>query len=136
MINRRTTIYRGSGGDMTLTREKIEAGMTGGRGITQKQCDILGVSYEKPCKLKKGWKNRLIGVDISQETYDRFVDAGKEKKPDIKRDTFTITMLKTEGLRLYRAILAITSGKVVLSESQSWGMELLLNKLDKEFSEK
>jgi hypothetical protein len=114
---------------MTLTRERIKAGMTGGQGITKKQCDILGISY-----LEKGWLNRLIGTEISQEKYEQFLEAGKEKRPNSKYDTFTITMLRTEGLRLYRSISAITSGKIVLPESQTWGMEYLLDKLDKEFA--
>ena len=119
---------------MRLTRELIKAGMTANMGINKKQCDILGIQYETPFKLKKGWLNSLIGKEISQEVYDQYLEAYNRKRPNLKYDTFSITMLKTEGLRLYRSILNFTTGNISLNESQSWGVEYLLNKLDREFS--
>ena len=90
---------------MIITRELIKAGMTANMGINKKQCDILGIKYETPFKLKKGWLNSLIGKEISQEVYDQYLEAYNRKRPNYKHDTFTITMLKTEGLRMYRAFL-------------------------------
>lgn len=59
-----------------LTNELISAGFSDAGGVTRRQLDALGVQYPP----KVGWKNQLIGVEISQESYDLFLSLRNTSK--------------------------------------------------------
>lgn len=60
---------------MIITKELIELGMSDNGGYNREQLIILGVlpSESKKFIIPKGWKNRLIGSNISKDDYDLFV---------------------------------------------------------------
>ena len=63
---------------MILTREDIEKGL----GLKASQAKVLGLIYP----VKKGWKNKIVGTEISEELYARYIELGKEKA-EIKCNT-------------------------------------------------
>ncbi|MDG1752587.1 MAG: hypothetical protein P8I03_13140 [Thalassotalea sp.] len=52
-----------------LSKELIEMGRTGNGGYTKKQLKVLGVDWPPA----KGWLKAMIGTEIEQEKYDKFV---------------------------------------------------------------
>jgi hypothetical protein len=67
---------------MILSREDIEKGLYKGLGLKASQAKVLGLRYP----VKKGWKNKLVGTEISEELYARYIELGKEKA-EIKCNT-------------------------------------------------
>lgn len=59
---------------MRLKAEDIEAGQSSNGGWSRKQTSELGV----PWPLEHGWKTKLIGKDVSDSAYHRFL-AFKDK---------------------------------------------------------
>lgn len=53
---------------MRLTKEIIEQGMSSRGGWNMQQLSLLGIR-----ELKKGWKNRLIGIEVSEENINKFI---------------------------------------------------------------
>ena len=124
---------------MLLTRENIKAGMTASVGINKKQCEILGIEYDRGFRLKKGWLQRLIHTEISEEKYKAFLNAGKSGKffkAEKKGENFTVFIPKKEGLRLHHAILKILHGDQSLSDLHTWILEFVLERLDQVVCEK
>lgn len=83
----------GNGPMTTLTAEKIEAAGNSGIGFTAKQLAVLGVRWPP----SKGWKSSLIGTQVPQERYEKFLSLRKkrkERKPG--SDTSHMEMGRTE----------------------------------------
>jgi hypothetical protein len=59
-----------------LTNDLISAGFSDAGGVTRQQLALLGVEYPP----KSGWKTRLIGTEISQESYDFFIKLRNSSK--------------------------------------------------------
>ena len=57
---------------MILSREDIEKGL----GLKASQAKVLGLRYP----VKKGWKNKIVGTEISEKLYARYIELGKEKE--------------------------------------------------------
>ncbi len=97
---------------MRLTEELIRAGMTGGLGVSHAQARILGI----PVPLQKGWLRGLIGTEVTEDTYQAFVEAKKTAVPPVPtgetirdmvsrwlreqpdKPRFTLTRLQIEAL--------------------------------------
>lgn len=83
-----------------LTRELIEAGKSTKGAYSEKQVNCFGLTLYK---LKSGWIDGLIGIEIDQEKYDKFLslkDAHLKHKmvgPDeikaINQEYLNITLL-------------------------------------------
>lgn len=65
---------------VTLTTEWIEKGMTSGIGMKRTQCEVLGIEYP----LKKGWKQTLIGKEVSESQLIKFIELGLSSKKENK----------------------------------------------------
>ena len=63
---------------VVLTKALIEAGRTGNSGYRKKQLLALGVSYPP----KSGWIERLIGTEVSDEQYERFLGHSTSKQAE------------------------------------------------------
>lgn len=66
---------------VTITEELLLAGSTNGIGWNARQVKALGIGWP----LVKGWKERAIGREVSQESVDRFLalkGAAKARKPN------------------------------------------------------
>lgn len=63
---------------VVLTKALIEAGRTGNSGYSKKQLLALGVSYPP----KSGWIERLIGTEVSDEQYERFLGHSTSKQAE------------------------------------------------------
>jgi hypothetical protein len=58
----------------TITDDILERGRSKKGSWSRKQIDILGVKYEKPFKLPKGWKKRICGKQISLRKLTLFLE--------------------------------------------------------------
>jgi len=116
---------------MILTRDLIKSGMTANIGINKKQCEILGLYYDKPFKLKGGWMNSIIGKEVSSETYDEFVEAGKSKRITPVKDYYNISIEKSDFFRMYKAFVSLAAGRINLTEIQTFAVENMIAKMDK-----
>ena len=56
-----------------LTQELIEAGVSSKGGYNKCQLAALGIEWPP----QKGWKTSVIGHTITEEDYQRFIDAKK-----------------------------------------------------------
>lgn len=56
---------------MILSRKNIHAGQTGAGGFKRAQVEALGLQWP----VRKGWLSQLIGTEISDEAYERFIAA-------------------------------------------------------------
>lgn len=63
---------------MKLTEEMILAGQTGNGGWNRAQLAALGIDWPP----HKGWKRRLIGTEISEQQYQRFLQLKHFPKSD------------------------------------------------------
>jgi len=63
---------------VVLTKALIEAGRTGNSGYSKNQLLALGVSYPP----KSGWIERLIGTEVSDEQYERFLGHSTSKQAE------------------------------------------------------
>ena len=63
---------------VVLTKALIEAGRTGNSGYRKKQLLALGVSNPP----KSGWIERLIGTEVSDEQYERFLGHSTSKQAE------------------------------------------------------
>ena len=63
---------------VVLTKALIEAGRTVNSGYSKKQLLALGVSYPP----KSGWIERLIGTEVSDEQYERFLGHSTSKQAE------------------------------------------------------
>lgn len=61
---------------MTVTLEWLESNLYRGVGIKSKQRKILGL----PFPLEKGWKRKVIGMDISDKDARKFEELGSHPK--------------------------------------------------------
>jgi hypothetical protein len=59
-----------------LTKELLEDNLTGGKGFKRNQALALGEVYP----IKKGWKERVIGKEFTQQQVDEFISAGNNSK--------------------------------------------------------
>lgn len=69
---------------LTLTDELIEKGKTERGGYTYAQMLVLGCSVP----FRKGWKRKIIGTTISEEDYQRFLDARYMRQPKKRKRRF------------------------------------------------
>jgi hypothetical protein len=60
---------------MKLTHEKLMAGLNCG-AINALQLAVLGMQWPP----KSGWRRRLVGTEISEDTYQAFLALRKQKK--------------------------------------------------------
>ena len=60
---------------MKLTRENIHAAGSSGTGFNRGQLAVLGIEWPP----KKGWLTQLIGTEVSDEKYKKFMDLKKNK---------------------------------------------------------
>ena len=51
-----------------LTEDIIKQGMSSRGGWSMQQLKLFGIT-----ELKKGWKNRLIGIEVSEENIIKFI---------------------------------------------------------------
>lgn len=85
---------------VVLTKALIEAGRTGNSGYRKKQLLALGVSNPP----KSGWIERLIGTEVSDEQYERFLGHSTSKLhiPFENEHLFRFKMNADSGLRVHR----------------------------------
>jgi ribonuclease HI len=67
---------------MKLTTDKLEAGLNCG-AINARQLAVLEMKWPP----RRGWRRRLVGMEISEETYKTFLALKKQKRetPALKR---------------------------------------------------
>lgn len=65
---------------MILTKDNIEKFMSEKHGINGKQFEVLGLPRDQ--WWKKGWKNMLIGTEISDENYKKLLSLKRKFKED------------------------------------------------------
>jgi hypothetical protein len=63
---------------VVLTKALIEASRTGNSGYRKKQLLALGVGFPP----KSGWIERLIGTEVSDEQYERFLGHRTSKQAE------------------------------------------------------
>ena len=63
---------------VVLNKALIEAGRTGNSGYRKKQLLALGVNFPP----KSGWIERLIGTEVSDEQYERFLGHSTSKQAE------------------------------------------------------
>jgi hypothetical protein len=73
---------------MKLTIDKLIAGLNCG-AINSRQLAVLGMEWPP----RRGWMRRLAGMEISEETYKRFLALRKQKK-----ETTALKLLPTHLL--------------------------------------
>lgn len=66
---------------MIITKEWLEKGMYQGCGIKKAQCKILGIPYP----LKQGWKEKIIGEEISSEQAEEYRLLGQISRKEAKK---------------------------------------------------
>ncbi len=71
-----SALIRKEENSMRLTEEMLVKGATNGIGWNREQFNILGVKYPP----MRGWKDRIIGGDISPEKYQLFLSLKGKKK--------------------------------------------------------
>ena len=57
-----------------VTKELLEQGLSRNGAWSRKQLVALGVPIRKRFKLIKGWKDRLIGSEITEQQKTRFLE--------------------------------------------------------------
>ncbi len=67
---------------MKVTTELLEQGLSRNGAWSRKQLVAIGVPVSKRFKLWKGWKDRLIGSEITEQQKNKFLDLkDKHLKP-------------------------------------------------------
>lgn len=69
--------------NVRLTREMIRAGAGPTGGFNGKQVECFGLTWRG---LKKGWVDRLIGTEVPEEVYRRFLALKRERTPELPFD--------------------------------------------------
>ncbi len=59
---------------VTVTNSLLEQGISSNGAWSRKQLVALGVPIRKRFKLTKGWKDRLIGSEITEQQKMRFLE--------------------------------------------------------------
>lgn len=108
---------------MILTDYMINNGKTDNGGYTRSQLIILGaLDQDTPlCEIKKGWKKRLVGKEISQEQYSAFI---KAKNVISKKGKF-LNRKKTEPVLLPQKINKPKINFVPVKGNLSWQEQYL-----------
>lgn len=76
--------------EIILTDKLIEAGLTEGVGIQQRQADVLGIS------IKKGWKRCMIGKKVTKEIYELFVALKDKSYTPTSLDDYNVLLQRKE----------------------------------------
>ena len=77
---------------MMLTKRIIEAGKSSRNGwsIEQLRCILPSSDFRPGNQLRKGWKDRMLGQDVTQGQIDKFLSLKnahlKAKQPHIERE--------------------------------------------------
>jgi len=68
---------------MKITKQILYFGSTQRLNIvlTKRSCEAIGLKYP----LIKGWVDKIIGKDITEEQYDLFIKGKNEPKKELKR---------------------------------------------------
>lgn len=90
---------------MIITLEWLESGMYNGVGIKRSQCDILGLKYP----LVSGWKETLVGKDVSEEQANLYLFLGRTSRKGLKKQKKCKSQIKQGKTTLQNAECTNTS---------------------------
>ena len=85
---------------MIITKAILEKGKSCNGGWSNKQIAALGVKSVKTKRFNKGWKRKLIGVDVPAESISKFLALKNAHLKGISQETlFEIQRQKAERRR-------------------------------------
>ncbi len=82
---------------VTVTNSLLEQGISVNGSWSKKQLLALGVPIRRGFKLVKGWKDRLIGSEITEQQKNKFLDL-KDKHLKPKYITPLIDILEQQHM--------------------------------------